>query len=267
MSEDLLVRLKVLEDDYFGQPSFLRQADLEEINQIRSQLGLPLVDAGLNAMADAVEAAVEEEPKAKPEPAPDHAEARKVYQAYLKKIEELDAHRVYAEQVVRATEGRGQTRVRPLATMGTGGGPLLCDHCGKPMVLEGEPFHGVPADAAWKRNPSDDWTSWILGGMVVEIQTNGTLRVYHGYDGRNDNQCCNVASREREKARAKFESREGPRNADMMLAFLAQEFPDRTEGERLELYYDVFNTMYVYDPGLGINRPTPSATDVSPPTG
>src|SRR5262249_13686548 len=146
---------------------------LREINHIRSQLGMPPVDARLNEIG----AAVEDEPKPGPEEVQDHTEAREIYQAYLKKIDELELHRAYAEQVANATAGRGQTPVRPLATLGTNGGPLLCDHCGKPIVLEGGRFHGVAADAAWERNPSDDWTSWILGGMVVEIRCNGTLRI------------------------------------------------------------------------------------------
>jgi hypothetical protein len=185
----------------------------------------------------------------------DHTEAREIYQAYLKKIEVLEAHRAYADQVAEATAGRGQTPVRPLATMGTNGGPLLCDHCGKPIVLEGGRFHGVAADVAWKKNPSDNWTSWILGGMVVEIQTNGTLRIYHGYPGRNDKHCCNVASREGEKARAAFDSSKRSEKTDMLLAFLEHEFPDMAGEEHLDLLNKILDTMYSYDPGLGINRP------------
>ena len=42
MSEDLLRKLQLLEDEYAGQPPVVRQADLREINQIRAQLGMPL---------------------------------------------------------------------------------------------------------------------------------------------------------------------------------------------------------------------------------
>jgi hypothetical protein len=139
--------------------------------------------------------------------------------------------------------------------MGTNGGPLLCDHCGKPIVLEGGRFHGMAADVAWEMNPGDNWNSWILGGMVVEIQTNGTLRIYHGYPGRNDNQCCNVASREQEKAREAFGSGKGAEKQDMILAFLGQEFPDMTREAHLDLLNTILDTMYSYDPGIGINRP------------
>src|SRR5207302_10356306 len=193
----------------------------------------------------------EEEAEPEPEEVPDHTEARAIYQAYLKKREELEVHRAYAEQVVKATAGRGQTPVRPLATMGTNGGPLLCDHCGKPIVLEGGRFHGVAADVAWKTNPSKNRTSWILGGMVVDIQTNGTLRIYHGYPGRNDNQCCNVASRELKKAQAAFKSRAGAEQKTRLLAFLELELPDRTREERLDLLDKILDTMYEYDPGIG----------------
>jgi hypothetical protein len=139
--------------------------------------------------------------------------------------------------------------------MGTGGGPLLCDHCGKPIVLEGGQFHGVNADVAWSRNPRGNWNSFILGGMVVEIQSNGTLRIYHGYPGRDDKQCCNAASREDRKARDNFESGWSPELQDRMIAFLEHEFPDKTRNERLALLSKIRDTMYSYDPGIGVNRP------------
>jgi hypothetical protein len=123
------------------------------------------------------------------------------------------------------------------------------------MVLEGGSFHGMAADVAWKKNPVDNWRSWIFGGMVVEIQTNGTLRIYHGYPGRNKDHCCNVASREHEKARAAFESGGGAEERDRILAFLEREFPDMTGEERLDLLHEILDTMYSYDPGVGINRP------------
>ena len=152
MSADLLRKLHSLEEDYFGQPPVVQQADLREINHIRSQLGMPLVDARLVDIGAAAREDVEE---AQPEPevVQDHTEAREIYQAYLKKMEELEAHRAYADQVAEATSGQGQTPVRPLATMGTNGGPLLCDQCGKPIVLEGGPFHGVTADADGESQP------------------------------------------------------------------------------------------------------------------
>jgi hypothetical protein len=258
MSEDLLRKLQMLEDDYAGQPLVVQQADLREINQIRSQLGKPLVDARLSEIGGAGEQA-KPKPKAtkpKPEVVPDHTEAREIYQAYLKKNEELELHRAYAERVAKATAGHGQTPVRPLATMGTNGGPLLCDHCGKPIVLEGGQFHGVNADAAWTKHPRNNWTSWILGGMVVEIQTNGTLRIYHGYPGLNNKHCCNIASRKDKQARDKFdESCKRLEKYHLLMAFIEHEFPDRPAAEHLELLNKILDTMYSYDPGLGVNRP------------
>jgi hypothetical protein len=255
MSEDLLRQLQLLEEDYTEQPPVVQQADLREINQIRAQLGLPLVDARLHEVGAAVEEDAAEQAQPEPEDVQDHTEAREIYQAYLKKSEELELHRAYAEQVARATAGRGQTPVRPLATLGTDGGPLLCDHCRKPIVLEGGRFHGMTADVAWEQNPSDNWTSWILGGMVVEIQTNGTLRIYHGYPGRNSTHCCNVASREQEQARAAFDANKPAEKQDLLLAFLEHEFPALTRQERLDLLDKIRDTMYSYDPGIGINRP------------
>jgi hypothetical protein len=252
MSVGLLRQLRLLEADYFAQPPMARGADLREINQLRSRLGMPPVDARLHTTTAAAEEVARPEPKA----VPDHTEARGIYEAYLKKIAELAPHRAYAERVAEATAGHGQTPVRPLATMGTGGGPLLCDHCGKPIVLEGGHFHGAYADAAWKRNPDENWASWILGGMVVEIQTNGTLRIYHGYPGRNDNQCCNVASRQDKEARAEFQSRKGPETMRKLLAFLEHEFRDITTEKRLELLDEILGTVYGYDPGFGVNRPS-----------
>lgn len=257
MSDELRRQLRILEADYAGQPLVVQQADLQTINQIRSRLGMPLVDSRLNAIGAVEKSAKPRPAKAKPRPGDgqDHAEAREIYQAYLKKFKELEVYRAYAERVAKATTGNGQTPVRPLATMGTGGGPLLCDHCGKPIILEGGQFHGVTADVAWQKSPRDKWTSWILGGMVVEIQTNGTLRIYHGYPGRDDKYCCNVARREDERAREEFGPGKGREKQKAILAFLEHEFPDMAEQPRLDLLTNILDTMFSYDPGMGVNRP------------
>ncbi len=253
MSADSLRQLRALEAEYASQPLVVQQADLCSINHIRSEFGLPLVDAHLREIGVTVE---EAEPEPEPEVVPDHTEARTIYQAYLKKIAELEVHRAYAERVVKATGGPGQTPVRPLATMGTDDGPLLCDHCGKPILLEGGRFHAVAADVAWKQNPVDNWRSWISGGMVVEIQINGTLRIYHGYPGQSNKHCCNVASRNEEKSQAQFKSGNSPEKFHMILAFLQHEFPDMTDKARCELLNEILNTIYEYDPGIGMNRPS-----------
>lgn len=252
MSRDLLRKLELIEKEYAGQPLVAQKADLLVINQLRSQLGMRLVDVRLKEIGVAVE---EAKPEPKPEVVRDHTEAREIYRAYLKKTEELKVHQAYAEQVAKATSGPGQTPVRPLATMGTDGGPLLCDHCRKPIVLEGGRFHGVNADAAWRQHPRGNWTSWILGGMVVEIAINGTLRIYHGYPGQSSKHCCNAARRNEEKAEAQFKSGKSPEKYDKMLAFLKDEFPDLAEKARFSLLNEILNTMYEYDPGIGVNRP------------
>jgi hypothetical protein len=252
MPEDLLHQLRVYEEEYPGQPLVAQKADLQVINQLRSRLGMRPVDARLREVGAPAEAAAAAAPEGPPR---DHAAARELYEAYLTRAAELEAHRAYADRVARATGGPGQTPVRPLATMGTGGGPLLCDRCGKPMLLEGEPYHGLTADAAWERNPAGDWRSWILGGMVVEIAVNGTLRIYHGYPGRRDRQCCNAARRADEEAQARFVSRKCPETFDRLLAFLEDEFPDLSERERFRLLNEVVNTLFDYDPGIGVNRP------------
>lgn len=249
---DLLRTLRALEADYPGQPLVAQREDLRTINDLRSQLGLPLVDARLKEIGAATQ---EAKPEPKPERVADHSEARAVYEAYLKKVEELEVHRAYAERVAKATGGPGMTPVRPLATMGTGGGPLLCDHCRKPIVLEGDRYHGMNADAAWQRNPRDGWVSWILGGMVVEIAVNGTLRIYHGYPGQSSKHCCNAARRKEEKAEKAFKSGKTPEKYNQLLAFLQDEFPDMAEKALWSLLNEILNTMYGYDPGIGINRP------------
>lgn len=253
MSKELRRKLAELENEYAGQPLVAQRADLHEINRIRERLKMPLVDAKLKPIG------VVEKPVEKPKPPPpkpkDHTAARALYQAYLVKHAELERHRKYADRVAKATDGRGQTPVKPLATMGTDGGPLLCDVCRKPIVLEGGKFHGKGADEAWRANPQDKWQSWILGGLVVEIQTNGTLRIYHGYPGANAKHCCNVASREDTKARDEFGARKSEDMFNPLLAFLTDEFPDLTDKARMDLANEIMGTMFAYDPGIGINRP------------
>lgn len=253
MSKELRRKLAELENEYAGQPLIAQREDLLEINRIRARLGMVAVDAKLKPVG-VVEKPVEK-PKPPPPPPKDHTEARAVYQAYLAKHAELERHRKYADRVAKATDGRGMTPVKPLATMGTDGGPLLCDVCHKPIVLEGGKFHGKYADAAWRANPQDKWTSWISGGLVVEIQTNGTLRIYHGYPGHSANHCCNVASRQDTKARDEFGARKNEHLFNPLLAFLTDEFPEMAEKARFDLVNEIMGTMFAYDPGIGINRP------------
>jgi hypothetical protein len=182
----------------------------------------------------------------------DHAEAKAIYKDYLARMAALERHRAYASDVAKATSGSGQTPVEPLATMGKNGGPLLCDICNKPMILEGDVYNGMYADEAWRRNPRQGWESWISGGMVVRIETNGTLRVYHGYPGRSG--CVLKADKADEKARASFRAHAStidvPAKLDLLAAYFKAEMPENNTDAVLT---DIYRVLYVYDPGLGVN--------------
>jgi hypothetical protein len=181
-----------------------------------------------------------------------HATAKAMYQDYLARAVVLERLRRYADAVAKATSGAGQTPVEPLATMGKNGGPLLCDVCQKPMILEGGPFQGVYADEAWRRNPKKGWKSWISGGMVVRIETNGTLRIYHGYPGRSG--CVQKADKAEDRDRAEFQANPPDVSAKLKLlsAYFKAEMPDKASDAVLS---DIYRVLFVYDPGLGLNAP------------
>jgi len=255
--------LRHLEDGYPSQPAFIQQEDLESINGLRAQLGMPLVDDALIEIgaAEKRDQAAHPETTADTEavktPYPHQQEARAIYERYLARAAELERYQNYADRVVKATEGRGMTPVRPLATMGTDGGALLCDHCKKPIVLEGGKFHGKTADVAWKETPCPpvDWKSWILGGMVVELQTNSTLRVYHGYPRRSQ-ACCNQAAKVDRKAAKALAKESWLANKSMVIRFVEQELLcEAPPQEQRELAWKILDMVFGYDPGLGINGP------------
>jgi hypothetical protein len=183
-----------------------------------------------------------------------HAEAKELYQQYLARKAVLDRAREYASGVAKATDGSGQTPVEPLATMGKNGGALLCDVCKKPMILEGGSFQGVYADEAWRRNPKKGWTSWISGGMVVRIETNGTVRVFHGYPGRSG--CVLKADKaddkERSDFRTKMKSIDVSSKLDLLAAYFKAEKPELNNDAMLS---DIYKVLFTYDPGLGVNAP------------
>ena len=184
----------------------------------------------------------------------EHAAAKAMYRDYLARVAVLERQRRFAVEVERATSGSGQTPVEPLATMGKKGGPLLCDVCRKPMILEGGAFQGVYADEAWRRNPQKGWCSWISGGMVVRIETNGTLRIYHGYPGRSG--CVQKADKADEKERAEFRERNDANEVSAKLKLLRMyfkaELPEKNSDAVLS---DIYAVLFVYDPGLGVNAP------------
>lgn len=234
--------LAVLEAELPDTPAAGRRSLQAQIDALRARLGRP-AEVSLSTPKRDTKAS-----------APDHAAARALYAEYLTKKVELLRARDYADRVARATAGSGMTPVYPLACMGPGGGPLRCDVCGRPMILEGGSYNGVYADAAWARNERADplWRSWISGGMVVRIAANGTLRVYHGYPGHADH-CCDVGMRaELEPAppgpaeRAAFTK---------LLAFLEHTSPSATDRERQREANEVLNTLADWAAGFGVNTP------------
>lgn len=173
-------------------------------------------------------------------------EAETLYAAYKARRVQLDVLRHHARAVVAATGGNGQTPVEPLATMNRGGA-LVCDVCGEPMLLEGGADHGKPVDVAWRANPRPR-VSWILHGVVLRIETNGTLRVYHGYIDRSG--CVLEADRMRAAAKDEFRRTHDPAEVNRKLDLLAAELK-LSDGE----LSDVLATMFSYDPGIGANAP------------
>ncbi len=177
-----------------------------------------------------------------------------MYQDYLARSAVLERRRRFADDVAKATSGSGQTPVEPLATMRKNGGPLVCDVCGKPMILEGGGYQGVYADGAWRRSPTKRWTSYISGGMVVQIETNGTLRIYHGYPGGLG--CVKKAAKADERDRAEFRARSNDVDVSATLgllrAYLKAELPEKNSDAHLS---DIYRVLFVYDPGPGVNSP------------
>lgn len=235
--------LNELMADYWDQPAFAQARALKQINELRAEQNLPPLDSRLK------------EPKAprpvvKP-PVRDLTKAREIYAEYKRRLVVLRKCQDYAEAVVKATEGIGMTPVEPLATMGCGGGPLLCDYCKKPIILEGGNFHGVYADVAWARQPVPlriNWKSYIKGGVMFEIQSNYTLRVYHGY-AMNKEDCCELAAASNRLESSKHITHmPDPRLRDDILAVIEEE-------NKLETYNELISVMFQYDPGLGVNRP------------
>ena len=182
-----------------------------------------------------------------------HAAARAMYADYVARAAVLERNRRFAAAVAKATSSdSGQTPVEPLATMGKRGGPLLCDVCSKPLILEGGDYQGVYADEAWRRNAVRGWTSWISGGMVVRIETNGTLRIFHGYPGRSG--CVQIADKadkkDRAEFRASFSSDAALAKLELLSAYFKAELPAKDSDGVLT---DIHRVLFEYDPGLGIN--------------
>ena len=148
MSDTLRQQLRSLEEDYPEQPPMVQRSDLEEINRLRAELGMPGVDHRLQPLVG--ETATTDVDTSEPlEPRPsiagkqdqggdtsqvDHTEAETIYNIYMERRARLAPHREYAQQVRTATNSPGQTPVRPLATMGTDGA-----HCCATSVTNDHP--------------------------------------------------------------------------------------------------------------------------------
>ncbi len=260
--------LAELEALYHDQPAHAQVRDLARINALRAAGGLPPVDARLRPPAppEAARRAAEAAARAEEDLAL-VAEGGRLHALYVAREAELAPHRRYAKAVAEATHSPGKTPVRPLATMGTGGGPLRCDHCGRPVILEGAPYHGWEADRAWADRVGkgisfhdrlhgagpDTWVSWVHGGMLVDIEVNGTLRIYHGYRG-NAGHCLALADAARRAAREAVPP--VPAGAKRAVdAYLRHAFPAMPDIERGKLVGDVVGAVYGFDPGVGTNRP------------
>lgn len=183
-----------------------------------------------------------------------HQEARALYQEYLAKTERLKVLREHAKRVIAATGGSGKTPVEPLATMGPGGGPLLCDVCLKPMILEGGGYQGVYADAAWAKNPQKGWVSYISGGMLLVTEINGTLRVYHGHP--HGDGCVSAGDKKLQEARDEFnrqnEGVDAMAKLDLLQAYFEDEHPSLDDDEVLS---NIYKVLFKFDPGPGVNVP------------
>jgi len=253
--------LNFLEDEYPHQSFYDQRRDLIKINALREQLGLPQVDDRLRPIVEEAEEEllITEEPTIEVTPVDRHKEAREIYEAHLQKIADLQPHIDYGNYIAReVTRGRSMTPVMPLAIGGTGGGPILCDHCSKAIPLEGGAYNGVTADVAWSRHPDppEDWVSYILGGLITMHAINGTIRFYHGYPGRPQG-CYEQAMAEEDAAIEAFNASRADRSHEyrILREFFADEFHDMSDEERSALLVRVVNTLYGFDPGIGVNRP------------
>ncbi len=244
---NLVDELAMLEADYPTQPPAVQREDMRRITEIRGMLGHN-VNTELPRLVS-----VTKRVSPPPKPPRDLTRARELRAQYVTKRDTLKRHQDHAMAVARATAGPSMTPVAPLATMGPNGGPLLCDHCNKPMVLEGGKWNGKHVDYAWERtHPRDPlWKSYIAGGMSIDIVENGTLRVYHGYPGTNMKYCCN--------ARTLQESVALPVPNDVRdelnELLIVEVMPDATTAERANEMRDMINLLYRTDIGFGVNVP------------
>lgn len=252
--------LGILEQEYPDQTPFQRRQDLREINGLRARLGLAEVDARLQPRGAAP-------PPPAPAPAPEaqadpHAEAREIWATYEASEARLAPARAHCSRVIKATAPRqGQTPVRPLRFMGKGGGPVRCDQCHKEIRLEGHAWNGQPVSRAWDMNPkaSQSWCNYILGGVTFLTESNGTLRVLHGYMDRPG--CCSAYLAAQEQAQRDFRAQRSEadqaesQRASALLRALLREERGLQGGDLAQLVLRVQTSLFGYDAGAGINGP------------
>lgn len=210
-SPELQRQLRALEREYWEQPPYIRRRDLQQINSIRTQLGMPQVDNNLQPIAQAPEAPTPQPPPAPPAPpqeTPYNPHQQRVMEYAVqndldmptlrRRIREyagvnipynqLDAQQ--AQKVVEGLQREYENRMlgRRLSqeyndTSGdkrTHGfslatiNQLRCSHCGQPFPLEGMASPVVP---------------WIRGGLIFMVDDKGAPLIYHGYMGRGDQNC------------------------------------------------------------------------------
>lgn len=150
-------------------------------------------------------------------------------EAYYEKLEALKAAQEYATSMhTRLVPKNGKTPVAPLAE-------LICDHCGKPFVIEGGPFNRQAASAGVEAGGY----VFVLGHATFLTEVNGTFRAYHGWIGSG----CGGATQAADKAaRAAFVT-SVPKG--LTTALRKAGLPDQA----------VYRALYAYDPGLGRNGP------------
>ena len=239
--------LKFYENGYFDQPHHFRKDDLIIINNIRQALNMPLVDDMLKEIVVVEKKEKVEEKKEEKKYDYEHD----IYNKFLVKRENRKKHIKYGEFICDQLKGVGMTPVEPLATMGNNDGPLLCDVCNKPIVLEGGKFNNITADIGWRLNPVKGWKSWILGGLVVRLTINGTLRIYHGYPDR-EGHCCTIGMRGEEGNEKRFVSTK-KENINRFDEFLLKEMKMEDEKERMKELNELLVLMFDFDPGEGVN--------------
>jgi hypothetical protein len=252
--------LKILEEDYFDQPGFLRRKDLVKINSLRDSLGLPQVNAGLSPLEEISPVGdIYEIPATRVGEAPviidPFIEVRELYLQFLEKEEMMQRHKDYCRVMTRATAStrNGLTPIEPLATGGTNGGPILCDMCAKPFPLEGNKFNGITADAAWDLPHPEPFYSYIMGHLTLLTETNGTFRAYHGYENSGCGGRATLADR---VARKEFQSSGLSSNERKTLKrFLLEEIGILNGDQRNSTIGDLQRSLFFYDPGVGINGP------------